>query len=426
MTLGRAKNSSDLKPGWLRTPTNGQAIVFIHGFTASAASTWGSQDCTWPQILNSDSRFDGAGVFLAEYESKLDSGPYGFEHATRQVMTQLEVASSSGPKVTDCETILFVGHSAGGIISRNVLVHNLWAFRGKRIGLALVGSPSKGSPWADAVQALRKGVRFIPVVGELFSSIGGKQLGQLTTRSLFLHALDAKFQFVIDNDLMTIVGVELVEHKGKVAGTPPIVSKDSAAVYYKAESVMIALSNHSSICRPDSVDAQAHKELVTLWQRLLNAPKKVDELVRQTVTKLRDEADLKLFTELEGILGEVPSRWQEWFPGIPYVDDWIDQMWRFQHRAFEADCFFHDPELQAAHARHYQCNMEFMDALCKENVSLNDGQSQINKYGKGIYYTTNSGKDLYDEALERVKVAHDQWIEAYRSYVQSSKSRLIW
>lgn len=424
--MGGGTSNHNLRPGWLRRPPGSQAVVFIHGFTGSADRTWGEQGKSWPELVLADDRFSTAGIFLCEYESNVDSGDYGFEEATRQVMTQLDVASTTGPRVTECDTILFVGHSAGGVISRNVLVHNLWAFRGKRVGLALVGSPSRGSDLADVGIIARNLLGKLPIVGPRLSVKGGKQLSQLTTKSSFLHALDAKFQFLIDNHFLTLIGREFIEHKPKFAGTPVVVKAESASVYYKAEAVMIATSNHSNICCPDTQDAQAHQELVRLWLQLLATSATEDEGVRQTEVKLRNEADSKLFQELQAIFSpDAAALWVDWIPGTSYKNAWLNPAWALEQRAKRQDCFFHDEQLQASHERHVTSLHAFTAAIASENETAFPGEGRVSKSGKGVTSATDPHKDRYDEALERVEEAQDAWISAYENYIKTFKQRLI-
>jgi pimeloyl-ACP methyl ester carboxylesterase len=422
--MGSAHSASNLQQGWLRKPENGQAIVFIHGFKGSAGSTWASENSSWPDCIISDARFDGAGVFLAEYESKLDSGHYGFEEATRQVFTQLR-AGDDASSISACETVLFVGHSAGGIVARNLLVSNFEYFVERRIGLALVGSPSMGSQWADFATSTRALFASIPLFGRRLASVGGVQLEQLTTTSRFLIALDARFKLLMEAHLLKIALCEFVEHRSTIGGAPPVVDRQSASAYSADRAVVIAKSDHSSICRPTSVNDQAHQELVILWNDLLSLPLSSNPVRQSALSNETRHADIRLFGEWTNILSySVAAEWLRWSPGMPYQHEWLHAMWNLQYRCDQADFIFHDNILQQAHEIHRKHCIAFTGAIASNNESGDIGWGWISKGGQGIRSEINPEIDLYQEAIEEVRAPFEAWCTSYRSFIQTGKSRL--
>ena len=332
----------------------------------------------------------------------------------------MEVSSAGQRKLTDCDTILFLGHSAGGIIARHVLTSNLRVFRDKRIGLALLGSPSKGSKWAIVADNI------FGVAGfrTLAAPFRGKQLVQLTTYSRLLIALDAQFQLLLDYELLHVVGREFMEHRG-VFGKAKVVGDSSAAVYFP-EPIMIADSNHSSLVDPGSCDSQMYQEFVRLWYDLLDTDMRESGVTSDIRAELRSEADVGIFRELNSILSiQDVANWRDWVVGSSYYDAWFTPLWRMEHRSQQPDCSFHDTNLNRFHLDHIAALRAFTSILAQENVDAGGGRGRIDKSGKGVPSESSQRRDKYDELREKVEEVYCRWLEAYDAYIRAAKEHLI-
>src|SRR5258706_4267286 len=135
---------------WYR-PTDGPTvIVFVHGFLSDSRSCWMSgpvgpkrQTVYWPELVASDSTFGDVGIYLGGYYTEIDSGVYGIAQAADDLFRALTLKTANEPVVPyDKANLIFVCHSMGGVIVRQMLVAHQAAFREKHIGLVLIASPS--------------------------------------------------------------------------------------------------------------------------------------------------------------------------------------------------------------------------------------------------------------------------------------------
>src|SRR5271165_3428236 len=73
MGLAHAEDPQLTNP-WIRHagPANARGvIVFIHGVTGNAKSSWSSNESFWPELITRDSSFDGHDVYSYKYPSPL-------------------------------------------------------------------------------------------------------------------------------------------------------------------------------------------------------------------------------------------------------------------------------------------------------------------------------------------------------------------
>ena len=126
----------------------------MHGLHSDSRHVWRSEASLVPgNVLASarrdDPTFESASVFLAGYYTDPDSTSFGMRDAGGSVRLQLVSSVEGHPPVIAKKNLLFVAHSLGGILTRDMLTRYTSDFIGKRIGLLLVASPSNGSAYAD-------------------------------------------------------------------------------------------------------------------------------------------------------------------------------------------------------------------------------------------------------------------------------------
>ncbi|MGQ0672268.1 MAG: esterase/lipase family protein [Hyphomicrobium sp.] len=264
------------KSHWYCYNDSDTAIVFVHGLRSDSRNAWlgAKEDAFWPRLAARDYRLGKPAIFLASFFTGSEASDYDIPKAAANLFVDLTTNSGNAghPPVTDKRNIMFVTHSLGGIMVRAVLSANPGVFEGKRIGLLLVASPSKGSTYASY---LAPGLE--------------KMVGQLSWDSDYLETLHNQFlRFKEEKKRYRITGRELYEHKFAVMDTEsiwgwapnwasrkfasPVVVKDSAVRNYFPDAAQIPESDHASIAKPDSMEHPSHQHLVSVYKAMLADP----------------------------------------------------------------------------------------------------------------------------------------------------------
>ena len=279
-----AKKQEGLKKGWVRRPSNdrGPIFVFVHGFLSGADGCWrNGKGATWPEMLRDDCRFEGVGIYVSQYHTQIDSGDYDIVQCANEIFRDLTFQSDDGFIPLSCKQVVFVCHSLGGILIRRILELNKSKFIDHKIGLILLGSPSKGSDYANMLEYVS-------------AAFGNKIGGQLKKNSDILDDLDARFRRLIhQKELPGLVGLELVEHHGMLRckwlpflRLKPVVTEDSASRYF-GEVLLVPETNHSTLVKPESLDSPVYEYLLRFY---------VEEFRRSLV-------DIKSNQESSNVLG---------------------------------------------------------------------------------------------------------------------------
>jgi Putative serine esterase (DUF676) len=271
-------------------------VVFVHGFDSNNRTAWLQQVANstrysyWPQLVFEDDALEvpersgnKPSIFLAGYYTALDSTIFSFGDASDQLWKALLERLGGARPVLDRHNIMFVAHSAGGIVVRDMLVKHANDFSGKRLGLLLVASPSLGSRYAD---------RMAPAQ----TLTNNRIVEELQVKSGFLMALDAEFRKAIARGgaLGELRGKEIYEHRILGADAEPnsswlaqlrraimesaaasallerVVERSSAAVYFPDPN-LIPESDHSSIAHPTDVNHPSHLALREVYRQMLAA-----------------------------------------------------------------------------------------------------------------------------------------------------------
>jgi tetratricopeptide (TPR) repeat protein len=258
------------KPGennlWYRYNDNDAVLVFVHGVLSDSHGCWLYKDestndpvCYWPELIESDARFNNPGIYLAGYHTEIDSGDFPIEQCALQVYSYLKTPDPQGrPPVMDKKKIIFICHSMGGIVARDLLCEQREAFKDKQVGIVLIASPSYGSQLA----------RTLEEVIYLYNHAQGKQL---KWGNPMLQRLDDSFKNLYDGKkIPNLCGVEFFENRfvihSKWRWLPlflrtKIVSKESGARYF-AYAKQVGGSDHFSICKPRTKSDPVHQYLL--------------------------------------------------------------------------------------------------------------------------------------------------------------------
>jgi hypothetical protein len=243
-----------LEKGWYRYADDDTVLIFIHGLMSNCIDCWKNKNGkVWPEIIISDARFNNTSIYLAEYYTDKTSGDYNISQCAQEVMTRLEnIDESMRDAPINKKNIIFVAHSAGGIIARYIVETNRQKFTNKKVGFFLIASPSYGSQYNIVASVL------IKLFGHALAT-------ELKWASPILVDLDDRFRNLIESREIDICGREIYENKNGwkeriLYNRRKIVGSESARRYFDS-GVMIPGSNHSSICKPPDITHPSHAEL---------------------------------------------------------------------------------------------------------------------------------------------------------------------
>jgi pimeloyl-ACP methyl ester carboxylesterase len=248
---------------WFHYNASDAVLVFLHGVLSDSRGCWLYNDkthpeknCYWPDLIESDRRFNGISIYLAGYYTAPDSGPYEIRNCADEVFAALKRQDIDGhPPVLEKQRITFVCHSMGGIVARYLLEANQHEFREKRVGLVLIASPSYGSKLANSLD-------------NLITFFNHKQSIQLQWGNWSLKDLDDRFRELKDKKrIPSLSGIELYENHFivhykwlPIFARKLVVSKESAGRYFGAAK-QLPKTDHFSSCKPREKADLVHQYL---------------------------------------------------------------------------------------------------------------------------------------------------------------------
>jgi hypothetical protein len=269
---------------YIRDQKSDTVVVFVHGIESNNVDAWMTlmPPCSyWPDLLAADATyFKNVDIFLAGYYSKLDSGTYSVKDAASQLYTTLStVVAGHDFAPLHHKNILFLAHSLGGIVVRQTLLSHSDDFNGHRLGLVLLGSPSKGSDYAK-------------LIGNWFGDYYKNTfLDELKTNAPTLATLDAKFLVWLSERSSTgqpVAVAELFETtfpaKSKCpsvipsflcswyATQLPEIVPESAAGGYDEEPRRIGNTDHLTLVKPTQTDGGVHGAVRSFFSRRFASP----------------------------------------------------------------------------------------------------------------------------------------------------------
>lgn len=235
--------SNASEDGGLERQTGTQLILFVHGLSGSAETSWKEM----LRVLIADPDLKDVTVGSYAYPTKLIRLPFtkrlaGIRELARGLRTHL---AAHHP---DAEEIVLVGHSLGGVIIRQFVVEECKAGRADVLkGIALFASPFRG------VQMAETGHRF---------SWKHRHLRQLGRESDLLEGcLEDWISLRIESLMQTIY---------VVGGVDTVVPPESACIRVGAENVATLMNyGHSDIIRPIDGDDIRFKVLKGLIKKAL-------------------------------------------------------------------------------------------------------------------------------------------------------------
>jgi len=151
-----------------KTPGNTSVVVFIHGLSGDARDTWLNKErqAYWPELIKRDDTLGKFDVYVVDYYSPLLKQAQTLEEVTSQVLQELIDRNI----FQDYTSLVFVTHSLGGLIAKNILVKlntpgNVEKLRLVR-AVIYIGTPAQGTDKA----AFASWLTFNPQVKDLGSA----------------------------------------------------------------------------------------------------------------------------------------------------------------------------------------------------------------------------------------------------------------
>ena len=269
------------------------AVVFVHGLNSDSRKTWlrseGVKTAFWPGVVLSDRELElppqsgqKPSVYLAGYYAAVGAGvEYGMEAAANSLWRSLSQRLDGRPAVLDKQNILFVAHSLGGVLLRDVLLRNVAHFTGKRLGLLLVASPSRGSAYAAKllppewiansalVKGLQPGSSYLTKLDGAFTRaiISDGPLSGLRGREIYEHRIVVG-EPEPDAGWFEQIRRAVVEQLAKTALRERVVEPASATGYFP-EPLLIPETNHVSIAHPTDLNHKSHRALREVFLQML-------------------------------------------------------------------------------------------------------------------------------------------------------------
>lgn len=251
-------------------PHSNTVFVFIHGIQSDSHQCWRSiptrllrRSIYWPDLIANDQRFNAPSIYMGGYYSDIDAGTSSLGDCVDQVFAGLRRIDTPGRRrVLSYRNIVFVCHSMGGIVCRQMLLSHWGDFRSKRIGIALIASPSCGSRLAD-------------YIGPIARVYKNEQALMLRWKSEVLETLDSEFKRLLSTvEPNQLCGIEFAEHHALMPSAVAflrwkwlpfknrdrVVEKDSAYRYF-SDRKLIPNTDHSSIVKPVSSKETVHQYL---------------------------------------------------------------------------------------------------------------------------------------------------------------------
>jgi pimeloyl-ACP methyl ester carboxylesterase len=273
--------------GWIQEKNSDTVVVFIHGIWSDAVEAWltAEKPCAyWPDLLTRDPDFAAASIFVAGYYSKMDSGAFSVDDAVSRLQTILNTPMSGHHRAPlHFKNILFIAHSLGGIVARKWAAHYQNELEDHQVGFVLLGSPARGSHYAELIHWLSDVYR-ARLVDELQPNSPALLEANATfseflkNRTLAGHPVPVRERFetrlpVLTRSLFHPFGVWLATE------LPPIVDLDESSGGFDLSDPPARVGNtdHLSIVKPSDLASNSHQEVRDfLFNRFMPGGKIVD------------------------------------------------------------------------------------------------------------------------------------------------------
>ena len=150
-------------------------IIFLHGVLGDGRSTWSNGETNWPDLLKQDDAFASASIYVHVYKTDLKGGLSNLN--IDELSTQLK-ARLDDAKVMQHGRLIFVAHSMGGLLARQLLM-SYGEIADKTKFILFLSTPTTGATIANLARLVSRDPNFtlIAKAMERYSFLTEKQRG---------------------------------------------------------------------------------------------------------------------------------------------------------------------------------------------------------------------------------------------------------
>jgi pimeloyl-ACP methyl ester carboxylesterase len=235
---------------WIQQPQGDVSVIFVHGILSSGKASWRHANGTyWPDLLTQTKTLEGVGVYVFTYRSDIFSGHDHLGDAVDSLKQYLHA-----DRLLESRHIIFVGHSVGGIVVRQLLVGHQAAFIERQIavGLFLVASPFLGASY----------VHLLFLCTQVLGHSQARAL-RVAQKHGWFNDLDWNLLQLKAARKVSLTGKELVEEHFIVLhnrGHQQVVQPLSGVRYF-GEPSQVSGADHATIATPADSEAVQHRWL---------------------------------------------------------------------------------------------------------------------------------------------------------------------
>lgn len=232
----------------------GPVIIFVHGFDGDRDFTWTNDTVSpavhWPTLLARDDRFSGVTIAAYEYNAGRGDGLLKIDELAAQLNSQLQAEGLLERQ------IVFVCHSMGGLLVRQLIMDNKDRYAPKTQMIYFCSTPFAGSQIATLGIALKKAAKKHGLHGFL----GNPQLEQL--------AEGGRHQWVDEQNGRWINGQFDVKAFAAYEKKPwygALIVDEVSATHGRPTRVRAMEADHSSICKPLNEKSDVYIDFVNAY-----------------------------------------------------------------------------------------------------------------------------------------------------------------
>lgn len=137
-------------------PNKTKVIVFVHGVTGDANTTWTNEETNayWPSMVKEDPAFHKANVYVFQYPSPPTGKSLSVDELAEVMRRRLEADG-----VLKYPELIFLSHSMGGLVTRAFLLR--YRDQAAKVKMAyFFATPTEGSPYAQLARLVSKNTQF--------------------------------------------------------------------------------------------------------------------------------------------------------------------------------------------------------------------------------------------------------------------------
>jgi pimeloyl-ACP methyl ester carboxylesterase len=252
--------------GYVRGPAKGRVIVFVNGIFGDAISTWRNPTTGkyWPAMLNGDSSFSDADIFVHSFQSPKMTTAQNILQLAQRMKDHLQVDGV----LESHRELVFLCHSMGGLVTRRFLL-DLRPSPEKVPMIYFFGTPTEGANVAGIIAHISAN----PQLEDMRPLVGGGYLQ--TLREEWLATADSRLNYPAN--IASFCAYELKDTWGF-----RVVAETSATSLCN-HATRAVLANHLEIVKPSDAEADSYKFFKAAYER------RFSEAASQIAAALRSE-----------------------------------------------------------------------------------------------------------------------------------------